>query len=75
MIERYTLPEMGKIWTESVKFQSWLKVEIAACEANFSLGKIPENSMKEIRSNAKFDETRIKAVSYTHLTLPTILRV
>ena len=47
MIERYTLPEMGKIWTESAKFQSWLKVEIAACEANFSLGKIPENAMKE----------------------------
>ena len=62
MIERYTLPEMGKIWTESAKFQSWLKVEIAACEANFSLGKIPENAMKEIRSNAKFDESRITEI-------------
>ncbi len=62
MIERYTLPEMGKIWTESAKFQNWLKVEIAACEANFSLGKIPENAMKEIRSNAKFDESRITEI-------------
>ena len=62
MIERYTLPEMGKIWTESAKFQSWLKVEIAACEANCSLGKIPENAMKDIRSNAKFDESRIKEI-------------
>ncbi len=62
MIERYTLPEMGKIWTDSAKFQSWLKVEIAACEANFSLGKIPENDMKEIRSNAKFDESRITEI-------------
>ena len=62
MIERYTLPEMGKLWTESAKFQSWLKVEIAACEANCSLGKIPENAMKEIRSNAKFDESRIKEI-------------
>ena len=62
MIERYTLPEMGKIWTESAKFQSWLKVEIAASEANFSLGKIPENAMKEIRSNAKFDESRITEI-------------
>jgi len=52
VIERYTLPEMGKIWTESAKFQSWLKVEIAACEANFSLGKIPEDAMIDIRSNA-----------------------
>ncbi len=62
MIERYTLPEMGKIWTESAKFQSWLKVEIAACEANFSLRKIPENALKEILSNAKFDESRIKEI-------------
>jgi len=62
VIERYTLPEMGKIWTESAKFQSWLKVEIAACEANFSHGKIPENAMKEIRSNAKFDESRITEI-------------
>jgi len=62
VIERYTLPEMGKIWTESAKFQSWLKVEMAACEANFSLGKIPESAMKEIRSNAKFDESRITEI-------------
>jgi len=62
VIERYTLPEMGKIWTESAKFRSWLKVEIAACEANFHLGKIPENAMKEIRSNAKFDESRITEI-------------
>jgi len=62
VIERYTLPEMGQIWTESAKFQSWLKVELAACEANFFLGKIPENAMKEIRSNAKFDESRITEI-------------
>ena len=53
---------MGQIWTESAKFHSWLKVEIAACEANCSLGKIPENAMKDIRSNAKFDESRIKEI-------------
>ena len=55
MIERYTLPEMGRIWTENAKFQSWLKVEIAACEANCSLGKMPEDALKEIRLNAKFE--------------------
>jgi len=53
---------MGEIWTDSAKVQSWLKVEIAACEANLSLGKIPENAMKEIRSNAKFDESRITEI-------------
>lgn len=62
MIERYTLPEMGRIWTENAKFQSWLKVEIAACEANCSLGKIPEANFKTIRLNAKFEESRIKEI-------------
>ena len=62
MIERYTLPEMGRIWTENAKFQSWLKVEIAACEANCSLGKMPETALKEIRLNAKFKESRIKEI-------------
>ena len=62
MIERYTLPEMGRIWTENAKFQSWLKIEIAACEANCSLGKIPEKALKEIRLNAKFEESRIKEI-------------
>ena len=62
MIERYTLPEMGRIWTDNAKFQSWLKVEIAACEANCSLGKIPEEDLKEIRLKAKFEESRIKEI-------------
>ena len=62
MIERYTLPEMGRIWTENAKFQSWLRVEIAACEANCSLGKMPEAALKEIRLNAKFEESRIKEI-------------
>ncbi len=50
---------MGQIWTEQAKFQSWLDVEIAACEANMQLGKIPENAMKEIREKAKFSPKRI----------------
>ena len=62
MIERYTLPEMGRIWTENAKFQSWLKAEIAACEANFSLGKIPKEALQDIRLNAKFEESRIKEI-------------
>ena len=59
MIERYTLPEMGNIWTESAKYKSWLDVEIASCEANYKLGKIPEFAMKQIREKAKFDPERI----------------
>ena len=59
MIDRYTLPEMGTIWTERAKFQSWLDVELAACEANLKLGKIPGNAMKEIREKAEFSPERI----------------
>lgn len=59
MIDRYTLPEMGKIWTERAKFQSWLQVEIAACEANLQLGKIPASAMEQIREKAKFSPQRI----------------
>ncbi len=62
MIERYTLPEMGQIWTENAKFQSWLKVEIAACEANCSLGKMPKAALTEIRLKAKFEASRIKEI-------------
>ncbi len=50
---------MGRIWTEEAKFQSWLQVELAACEANYQLGKIPEKAMDEIRGKAKFNPQRI----------------
>ncbi len=59
MIERYTLPEMGAIWTDQAKYQTWLDVEIAACEANCDLGKIPNDAMEEIRKKASFEEDRI----------------
>ncbi|MEG4533572.1 hypothetical protein QUB06_24040 [Microcoleus sp. D2_18a_D3] len=41
VIERYTLPEMGNIWTETAKLKTWLQVEIAVCEAQAELGYIP----------------------------------
>ena len=47
MIERYTLPEMGAIWSEQAKFQSWLDVEIAATEANCELGRVPAEAVAE----------------------------
>ena len=59
MIERYTNPEMGNIWSEQAKYQTWLDVEIAACEANCKLGKIPLNAMETIRSKANFTPERI----------------
>ena len=50
---------MGKIWSEHAKYQTWLDVEIAACEANCKLGKIPMSAMKTIRSKASFKPERI----------------
>ncbi|WP_320673963.1 adenylosuccinate lyase [Prochlorococcus sp. MIT 1341] len=59
MIDRYTLPEMSHVWNDRAKYQSWLDVEIAACEANFELGRIPHDAMTQIRQKAAFDENRI----------------
>ncbi|EAQ76193.1 MULTISPECIES: adenylosuccinate lyase [unclassified Synechococcus] len=59
MIERYTLPEMGRLWSEEAKFQSWLDVEIAATEANCQLGRVPQEAMAEIRERARFEVPRI----------------
>jgi len=62
VIERYTLPEMGQIWTEHAKFQSWLDVEIAACQANCELGLLSKEDLQEIRKKAQFNVSRIKEI-------------
>jgi len=62
MILRYTRPEIGRIWTEENKFQKWLDVEIAVCEAQSELGRIPEEAVKTIRERAAFDVDRIQEI-------------
>ncbi|MFZ9753978.1 MAG: lyase family protein, partial [Cyanobium sp.] len=59
MIERYTLPAMGRIWSEEAKFQSWLDVEIAATAANVELGRVPAEALETIRAKARFEVERI----------------
>ncbi|MGV0026117.1 adenylosuccinate lyase [Phormidesmis priestleyi] len=59
LIERYTLPEMGNLWTEAYKFKTWLQVEIAVCEAQAELGYIPSEAVEEIKAKADFDPKRI----------------
>ena len=59
MIHRYTLPEMGAIWTEENKFRKWLEVEIAACQANAEAGHIPAEALETIRHKASFSVERI----------------
>ena len=62
MIERYTLPEMGAIWTEEAKFRAWLKVELAVCRARARLGEIPEEEVRELAEKADFEVQRIKEI-------------
>ncbi|NTW05430.1 MAG: adenylosuccinate lyase [Peptococcaceae bacterium] len=62
MIERYTLPEMGKIWSEENKYRKWLEVEINACEAMGELGLIPGEAVKTIREKADFSVIRINEI-------------
>ncbi len=62
MIARYTLPEMGQIWTEQAKYDAWLKVEVAACEAWAKLGRIPKKDLAIIKKKAKFSVKRIEAI-------------
>jgi adenylosuccinate lyase len=59
LIERYTLPEMGELWTETYKLKTWLQVEVAVCEAQAELGKIPEAAVEEIKAKANFDVERV----------------
>lgn len=59
MIERYTKPEMGAIWTEESKYQAWLDVEIAVCEAQVKAGNMPKEALEEIKAKARFDVDRI----------------
>ena len=59
MIDRYTLPEMGELWTDNTKLKTWLQVEIAVCEAQAELGYIPALAVAEIKAKANFDLKRV----------------
>jgi len=59
MIERYTRPEMGRIWTLENKFARWMQIEILACEAWAELGVVPREDAARIRERSGFDVDRI----------------
>jgi len=65
MILRYTRPEMARIWGPENKFQKWLEIEIAVCEAWARLGEIPKKSLDVIKRRAKFDIRRIDEIEKT----------
>ena len=59
MLERYTRPEMGKIWSDENKYEAWLKVEIAATNAWSELGEVPQEDAAKIAQNANFTPKRV----------------
>ncbi len=59
MIPRYTRPEMGAIWSDDNKFRTWLLVEVAACEAQAELGRVPKDALAVIKEKADFNVDRI----------------
>jgi adenylosuccinate lyase len=65
MIRRYTHPEMGAIWTEQRRYETWLEVELAAADAMAQAGLVPADAARELRANASFDVARIEEIEQT----------
>ncbi len=65
MIDRYTLPEMGAIWSDENRYQKWLDIELAVCEAWEKLGRIPPSSLRRIKEKAAFSVRRIEEIEKT----------
>jgi len=62
MIERYTRPQMGQIWSEKNKYQTWLQVELCACEAMAYYEIIPKEAVETIKERAQFSVERIEEI-------------
>ena len=65
MIPRYTRPEMSRIWDDEHKFQKWLEVELAVCDALADRGQIPKQAAANIRAKARFEVKRVKEIEAT----------
>ncbi len=65
MIRRYTHPEMGAIWTEQRRYETWLEVELAAADAMAAAGLVPSDAARELRAKASFDIGRIEEIEQT----------
>jgi adenylosuccinate lyase len=65
VIPRYTNPEMGRIWSEQRKYETWLQVEVAAAEAMAEAGIVPAEAARELKSRGAFDIARIDEIEKT----------
>jgi adenylosuccinate lyase len=59
MIPRYTHPEMGRIWSEQRRFETWLQVEVAAAETMADAGIVPREAARDLATKGGFDIARI----------------
>ena len=66
MITRYDIKEISDIWSDKNKFETWLKVEVAASEAWHHEGTIPKDDIDKIKSNAKVDSAKV--IEYINIT-------
>src|SRR5262245_18473895 len=64
MIPRYTNPEMGRIWSDQRKYETWLQVELAAVDAMARAGVVPAEAAREVRDRAAFDVARIEEIEH-----------
>src|SRR4051812_1610974 len=71
MIARYTHPEMGRIWSDQRKYETWLQVEVAAVEAMARAGIVPADAARDIREHGAFDIARIDEIERT--TQPVVI--
>jgi adenylosuccinate lyase len=65
MIRRYTHPEMGAIWSDQRRYETWLEVELAAADAMAEAGIVPSEGARELRARAAFDIDRIEEIEQT----------
>ncbi len=65
MIQRYTHPEMGAIWSDQRRYETWLDVELAATDAMAEAGLVPRGAAAELRAKASFDVARIEEIEQT----------
>ena len=62
MIPRYTTPEMGRLWSDRHKYETWLQVELAVCETLAERGEIPKKALANIKTKAAFSPERVAEI-------------
>src|SRR2546426_11079766 len=62
MIDRYTRPEMGRLWSEEARLARWLEIELALVDVLAERGEVPPAAARTLRSGARIDPARMRAI-------------